>query len=46
MTVKPKMQERSRITINKILKTAQTLFISRQYADVTLKDLGERGWAY
>ena len=33
------MQNRSRITINKTLEVARTLFINRQYADVSLKDI-------
>ena len=33
------MQDRSFITINNIIKAAQTLFVSRQYAEVSLKDI-------
>ena len=33
------MQDRSFVTINNIIKAAQTLFVSRQYAEVSLKDI-------
>jgi AcrR family transcriptional regulator len=35
------MQDRSVVTINNILEAARTLFIEKQYADVTLKEIAE-----
>jgi AcrR family transcriptional regulator len=35
------MQDRSVVTINNILEAARSLFIEKQYADVTLKELAE-----
>jgi AcrR family transcriptional regulator len=35
------IQDRSVVTINNILEAARTLFIEKQYADVTLKEIAE-----